>query len=374
MAVSIPLRGFTSTYLCLTQNIELFFCLYAHHWNDPPQCNSTHSRLLGFFSTLPGIWRFLQSLRRYNDSGDAWPHLYNAGKYMATIVYYMTLSLYRIDQSEHYLAAFIVFAAINSVYVCKFVPIRFYDRRLIPPAFWDLIMDWSLGQPQARKKYLRDVRGFKPTWPYYIAMILDPILRMNWIAYVVYTHDLQHSSTASFFVAFSEVSRRGMWTLFRVENEHCANVTRFKASRDVPLPYALHPEVAEHEAEAEAGVHEGESTSVAPNTPGTQPLTPSVSQRRGRAYTSSNAEEGDAGTVRHRTPARNLTSIFATAHTKDFEKKRRPGASDDVNTVERILSGSDGSLHEAESSDEEGLEDDEDIAAALDAGNLRHRE
>lgn len=39
-----------------TQNIELFFCLYANAWDNPQNCNSTHSRLLGFFACLPPIW------------------------------------------------------------------------------------------------------------------------------------------------------------------------------------------------------------------------------------------------------------------------------------------------------------------------------
>ncbi len=62
-------------------NIELFFCLYAHGWNNPDQCNSGRSRLLGFFSALPGVWRALQCAKRYLDSRNAYPHLANMGKY-----------------------------------------------------------------------------------------------------------------------------------------------------------------------------------------------------------------------------------------------------------------------------------------------------
>jgi len=36
-------------------NVELFFCLYSQHWQDQAMCNSSHSRLLGFFTTLPGM-------------------------------------------------------------------------------------------------------------------------------------------------------------------------------------------------------------------------------------------------------------------------------------------------------------------------------
>lgn len=55
MCVSILPGLHRDNYVCLTdvQNIELFFCLYAHSWDEPQQCNSNHSRLLGFFACLP---------------------------------------------------------------------------------------------------------------------------------------------------------------------------------------------------------------------------------------------------------------------------------------------------------------------------------
>ena len=101
-------------------NIALFFCLYSRNWNTTEiiQCTSSHSRLLGFFSTLPGIWRFLQCIRRYWDTRHAFPHLVNAGKYFATILMYTMLSLWRIDGSAKYQALFIIFATINSLYTC----------------------------------------------------------------------------------------------------------------------------------------------------------------------------------------------------------------------------------------------------------------
>ena len=52
---------------------------------------------------------------------------------------------------------------------------------------------------------------------YYVAMLVDPILRFNWIFYVIFTEDIQHSALLSFVVSLSEVLRRGIWTLFRVE-------------------------------------------------------------------------------------------------------------------------------------------------------------
>lgn len=69
-------------------NLELYFCLYANtrenDWPNPGQCNSTSSRLLGFFSTLPGIWRAIQCMRRYWETKNVYPHIANLGKYTCT--------------------------------------------------------------------------------------------------------------------------------------------------------------------------------------------------------------------------------------------------------------------------------------------------
>jgi hypothetical protein len=222
-------------------------------------------------------------------------------------------------------------------------------------------MDWSLCQPHAKKRFLRDVRGYKSTWPYYLAMTIDPILRFNWIFYVIYTHDLQHSSMAAFFIAFSEVSRRGMWTLFRVENEHCANVAHFKASRDVPLPYPLSP------SESDLYFHP-QSESPEPESTTTQ-VSPHLSRHRSRTAAGEAAAEdgvvpsGASSTMRRRGPLRNFTKIFSEAHTQDFEKKRRPGAGDSDNVKNILRDGGRDSDGNEGSSDDEG--DDEDVMNAL---------
>ncbi|OAA58003.1 signal transduction protein [Niveomyces insectorum RCEF 264] len=207
-----------------TCNVALFFCLYAHGWDNPGQCNSNHSRLLGFFSTLPAIWRAFQCIRRYRDTRNVFPHLVNCGKYLMTLLSYMCLSLYRIEETHTNLALFITFSAVNSLYT----------------SFWDLFMDFSLFQAGSRNFLLRDILALKRRWPYYAIMVADPILRFSWIFYAIFTHDAQHNTICSFMVSFAEATRRGAWVIFRVENEHCANVAQYKASRDVPLPYPMY--------------------------------------------------------------------------------------------------------------------------------------
>lgn len=297
-------------------NIELFFCLFAHDWNNPNQCNSSHSRLLGFFATLPGIWRALQCIRRYYDTRNIFPHLVNCGKYTATILFYVTLSIYRIDKTPQNRAAFITFAIFNSIYC----------------SIWDVFMDWSLGDPKAKHPFLRQTLGYKKVWMYYTAMVIDPILRFNWVFYAIIPLQIQHSAITSFAVATSEVCRRGMWTLFRVENEHCTNVGRFRASRDIPLPYDIpsSPEVqvldSSQPPSGEAdSAREASSEFSHPRHAQTfsSAVDPEQSRRPGtrRRATSLDAKGDSSPLVRGLSRVGN---IMRDAHAQDFERRKKP--------------------------------------------------
>jgi len=96
--------------------------LYANEWDNPSQCNSSHSQLMGFFGALPPIWRALQCIRRYYDTKNVFPHLVNCGKYTMSILTAVLLSCYRIHGSQTNLSLFITFASINAIYCCKFQP------------------------------------------------------------------------------------------------------------------------------------------------------------------------------------------------------------------------------------------------------------
>ncbi|KAF1968743.1 EXS-domain-containing protein [Bimuria novae-zelandiae CBS 107.79] len=342
-------------------NIELLFCLYANDWGNPAQCSSTNSRLLGFFSTLPGIWRAVQCFRRYHDTGNAFPHLLNLGKYMATIIYYMTLSIYRIDKTTPHRALFITFATINAIYT----------------SFWDVYYDWSLGDPSAKHPFLRQTLGYKKIWMYYVAIVIDPILRFNWIFYAVIPLQPQHSAITSFFVAFSEVFRRGMWSLFRVENEHCSNVGHFRASRDVPLPYdlpsqdwvdevddgAVQPQGKRREDEEQPLSPHLSRTSIAPQQPyatGADVGGSRTSPRRRRA--SFGAQQQPSPMARG---LQRMGTALRTAHAQDFEKKKKPelgeAASRDDDSDDDDDGDDEAEGESAEQSDSVSRQDDRDV-------------
>jgi hypothetical protein len=185
-------------------------------------------------------------------------------------------------------------------------------------------MDFSLLQPGSRHWGLRDILALKRRWWYYFIMVIDPILRFAWIFYAIFTHNTQHSTIVSFMVAFMEVTRRGMWTLFRVENEHCSNVSQYKASRDVPLPYSIEPLMARASTDGSVATQEIQGTAGVASfeEPSRQATAESTGVSIGQA------EEGvsrrRAGTGAPPPPRRTFSRMLAEAHKQDFEKKRRP--------------------------------------------------
>lgn len=304
------------------------------------------------------------------DTRNKFPHLLNFGKYIATIVFYTTLSIYRIDQRSSTKAAFITFATINSVYT----------------SFWDIYYDWSLGDPDAKNRFLRKELGYKKVWWYYTAMAIDPILRFNWVMFIITPLQLQHSAVTSFCVSLSEIFRRGMWSLFRVENEHCTNVGRFRASRDVPLPYDLppSPHITEREEQIQRGERVDEEQPAKPRTPvpstggEAEPASSTGAQlQQSTSRTSARLRRGWQDDFRPSPLQRAITQVgdmLRDAHAEDFERKRKPelgrdprniksedDESDDDSEIDHDDEGDSGGQRERDS-DEEIVDDEEQSA------------
>jgi hypothetical protein len=178
-------------------------------------------------------------------------------------------------------------------------------------------MDFSLVQAESKHWCLRDILALKRKWPYYAIMVVDPIIRFGWIFYAIFTHDRQHSTLVSFLVALMEVLRRGAWALFRVENEHCANVSQYKASRDVPLPYRIEP------------LMDRASTETSPTVTAGEHAVPTPAQQEEGGITSSStavASTFGMGGLRSRAETmsgRSFSKLMAEAHKQDFQKKKR---------------------------------------------------
>jgi hypothetical protein len=206
----------------------------------------------------------------------------------------MSLSFYRINKATHNQVLFILFACVNSTYCF----------------IWDIAMDWSLCNPHAPHPFLRDILVFRPVWVYYAAMCLDAIIRFNWIFFAIFVNDIQHSAVLSFLIAFSEICRRGMWTVFRVENEHCANVHMFRALRDVPLPYDIPLHVHDPTPGSEISSNDGQ---LQPHERPTVAASPDIEYGTG--------QEGSPATISRKMSR--VGTLMATAHSQDFQRKKR---------------------------------------------------
>jgi xenotropic and polytropic retrovirus receptor 1 len=210
----------------------------------------------------------------------------------------------------------------------------------------------GLLDPTAPKFLLRPTLAYRQTWIYYAAMIIDPILRFNWVFYAIYAHDLQHSTIVSFFVGLSEVLRRGIWVIFRVENEHCTNVGRFRASRDIPLPFEVR-EPLQTPAAAESG-QAGPAPEVV-----SSPAASQMSPHLARIATGSDRSRKSPGLRFRRATESPLIkglqrvgSVLHLAHAQDFER-RKPDASPAM-------------AADSDTSDEEDAADQADVSDAED--------
>lgn len=215
-------------------NIYMLFCLEHIQWNTCISCGPMKSHILGICACIPALWRSMQCLRRFLDTGEWFPHFANLAKYLITTLYFFMLSIYRIATYKDFAlnnstnnnnlgitAFFITVSIINSSY----------------SAVWDVCMDWSLMQPSSDNYLLRDVLIYKRKVIYYFAIIFDVILRFQWVVYVFTPYKISHSALTAFFVAMAELIRRFVWLFFRMENEHATNVNLFRVSRVCPLPY-----------------------------------------------------------------------------------------------------------------------------------------
>src|SRR5947208_1853988 len=80
---------------------------------------------------------------------------------------------------------------------------------------WDVSMDWSLFDLNSQNYLLRDHLIYSRNSIYYVSIVTNLILRSSWIFTVIYTESIW----VVISIAFGEVTRRFIWSLFRVENE-----------------------------------------------------------------------------------------------------------------------------------------------------------
>lgn len=170
-----------------------------------------------------------------------------------------------------------------------------------------------------------------------------------------------------------------MWSLFRVENEHCTNVGRFRASRDVPLPYDVPPSSRLEDTIDRRHRDDEESLPTA-----------SVLGSHPNAGSTTSADLGHPGsTVRQRSDYQtevrpsplqraitHVGDILRVAHAQDFERRRKPElgrdprdvkvndeeSDEESDTEETPAESRSGTVSRSADSEEEAVDDEADSA------------
>ncbi|KAG9133039.1 hypothetical protein Leryth_023720 [Lithospermum erythrorhizon] len=207
------------------RSLEYYICFYV--WGDifkrKNMCH--HSDVYNFFyftvAVIPYWLRFLQCIRRLFEEGD-YSQGVNGLRYFLTIIAVVIRTSFELRKSVTWKVLAVVSSAIAT----------------FMNTYWDIVVDWGLLQRKSKNLFLRDKLVISKRSVYFVAIVLDILLRFAWLQLVLTfnVHSLHGHARSSLF-AFLEILRRGMWNFFRLENEHLNNVGKYRAFKSVPLPF-----------------------------------------------------------------------------------------------------------------------------------------
>eukprot|EP00696_Hemimastix_kukwesjijk_P008245 gnl/Hemi2/20436_TR6785_c0_g3_i1.p1 gnl/Hemi2/20436_TR6785_c0_g3~~gnl/Hemi2/20436_TR6785_c0_g3_i1.p1 ORF type:complete len:591 (+),score=178.57 gnl/Hemi2/20436_TR6785_c0_g3_i1:510-2282(+) len=208
-------------------DIEYTVCYYVTgDWltAEPTTCTGVNTYSMPILSIIPLFYRLLQCLRRYWDTKDAFPHLFNGFKYGLglTVVFLGALNQNFTDADLREYRIFWLVA-----YLCSTT----YS------IYWDVYQDWGLGDRSARNWFLRDKLIFPPA-AYYYVIFSNMILRFGWALSITPSLAVSLGFAPFSFVtliSLLELFRRAQWSVFRLEKEYLSNEEHYRSIEAVPL-------------------------------------------------------------------------------------------------------------------------------------------
>ncbi|XP_013593906.1 PREDICTED: phosphate transporter PHO1 homolog 2-like isoform X3 [Brassica oleracea var. oleracea] len=212
------------------RSIQFYICHYV--WGDFKQRQNTcgRSEVYNIFiyvvAVIPYLSRLLQCMRRMFEERSL-EQGYNGVKYFLTILAVCLRTAYGFDKNKNHKFILKVLAGSASVLAAVFC------------TYWDFVYDWGLLNRTSKNRWLRDKLLVSHKRVYFIAMILNVVLRFAWLQTVLdFEIKFLHTQTVLVVVACLEIIRRGIWNFFRLENEHLNNVGKYRAFKSVPLPFS----------------------------------------------------------------------------------------------------------------------------------------
>ncbi|XP_010069113.2 phosphate transporter PHO1 [Eucalyptus grandis] len=213
----IPLLRHMETTACY-----LLARSFQTHQYDTCDSGRAYRELSYVISFLPYYWRAMQCARRwFNDSDKT--NLANMGKYVSAMVAAGARIAYARQPHNHlWLCTVLVTSVVATMY----------------QLYWDFVRDWGLLEPKSKNPWLRDQLVLKRKSIYYMSIALNVVLRVAWLETVIrFRAGKAEKKMLDFFMASLEVIRRGHWNFYRLENEQLTNAGKFRAVKEVPLPF-----------------------------------------------------------------------------------------------------------------------------------------
>ncbi|KAI6686405.1 hypothetical protein NL676_032318 [Syzygium grande] len=212
------------------RSLELYICYYGlgEYSQRRNRCHSHGVYNVFYFivAIIPYWMRFLQCLRRLCEEGDV-VHGFNGLKYFLTIVAVLVRTACELKKGH----AWLVLAFISSAVATMM------------NTYWDIVVDWGLLRRHSRNIYLRDKLLISHKSVYFAAMVLNVVLRLAWMQLVLeFKLRSLHKMAVTTIVSCLEILRRGIWSFFRLENEHLNNVGNYRAFKSVPHPFSFYDE------------------------------------------------------------------------------------------------------------------------------------
>ncbi|KAL4319954.1 hypothetical protein GQ457_18G024900 [Hibiscus cannabinus] len=227
VAVTLPdffLADHLTSQIQAIRSLDLYICYYGLERSQrQSKCHShgVYNALYFIVAVIPYWLRFLQCIRRWFEEKEAM-HGYSSINYILTIVVVIIRSIFELKKGT----VWMVWSLVSSAIVT------------ITSIYWDIVIDWGLLQRHSKNPYLRDKLLVPYKSVYFAAMALDIVLRVSWMQLVLEfnLHSL-HRMAITTLVSCLEIVRRGIWSFFRLENEHLNNVGMYRAFKSVPLPF-----------------------------------------------------------------------------------------------------------------------------------------
>jgi len=215
---------FTSLTIGLT-DLETTFCHYSAVVGGT-RCEDVNYFLHPALVSLPFVWRFMQCLRQYSDTGSK-SHIWNAIKYLASLVVLFFSVMDHITRDKLHGEHEDLWTVYRTLWLMSIIVSSSYSY------FWDIFMDWGLCKYSLKHFLLRDTLMFERTWLYYIAMITNLLMRLTWtlnISPLFFGITLPREILLC-ILSSVEVIRRIQWNFFRIENEHVSNLVKHKLAK-----------------------------------------------------------------------------------------------------------------------------------------------